>query len=278
MLPNFLLIGAPRCGTTWIDENLRSHPEVFMPQKKELHFFDRHYDQGIEYYEQYFSAGQAAKAVGEATPDYLHGFYTTHGQEVPELIARHLPEVRLIVSLRNPVDRAFSHYMNLKAKYDHNAGLSFEEKLRKVRGEAEILKEGFYVDHLRRYYALFPKENILVLLYDELESNPREFLRKIYRFLDVDAGFEAASRDARINMAVGKKHLARFRSLWYFSRALSRMNAHGLSERVRRLNAVSQPTMASETRRMLLETYREKNEELQALIGQDVSHWNRMET
>lgn len=274
MLPNFLVIGAPRCGTTWIGENLRQHPDIHMPARKELHFFDRHYDRGIAHYEAAFSDWKGEKAVGEATPDYLHGFYTAHGRDVAELIEKHLPNVKLIASLRNPVDRAYSHFMNVKAKHEHNADLTFEEKLRKVRGEAEIIKEGFYADHLKRYYALFPPENILVLLYDELATDPKAFLRRIYRFLEVDPDFESDATEARINMAAGKKRLARSAPLWYLSRALSRLDAHRLSERIRKLNARPEPGMSAETRQMLIDTYREKNAELEALLGRDLRHWS----
>lgn len=275
MLPNFLVIGAPRCGTTWIDENLRQHPEIYMPPKKELHFFDRHYDRGIGYYESLFAGWNGEKAVGEATPDYLHGLYTSHGLDVPGLIGKHLPHAKLIASLRNPVDRAYSHFMNVKAKHEHNLELTFEDKLRKVRGEAEIIKEGFYADHLKRYYELFPPESILVLLYDELVTDPRAFLQRIFRFLGVDAEFETTAAAARINMAAGKKHLARSLPLWYLSRALSRLDAHRLSERIRKLNSRPEPGMSAETRRMLIDTYREKNAELEELIGRNLGHWSR---
>jgi len=274
VLPNFLVIGAPRCGTTWIDENLRRHPDIYMPPKKELHFFDKHYARGIEHYEACFAGWNGEAAVGEATPDYLHGLYTTHGEDVAALIARHLPDAKLIVSLRNPVERAYSHFLNLKAKHEHNLELTFEEKLQKVRGEAEIIREGFYADHLERYYALFPAESILVLLYDDLVADPKGFLRRIYRFLGVDPEFESPSAEARINMAVGKKHLARSSALWYLSRALSRLDMHRLSERIRRLNSRPEPGMSEETRRRLIETYREPNARLERMIGRDLRHWS----
>ncbi|HEX6995191.1 MAG TPA: sulfotransferase [Gammaproteobacteria bacterium] len=273
-MPNFLVIGAPRCGTTWIDENLRRHPEIYMPPKKELHFFDRHYERGIEHYEASFAGWNGEKAVGEATPDYVHGLYTSHGQDVAGLIAKHLPDAKLIVSLRNPVERAYSHFLNVKAKHEHNLDLTFEEKLRKVRGGAEIIREGFYAEHLSRYYALFPRENILVLLYDDLVADPKAFLERIYRFLGVDPGFESPAMDARINMAAGKKLLARSKSLWYLSRALTRLDAHRLAERVCKLNARPEPRMSDETRRMLVDVYREPNEKLERLLGRDLSHWS----
>src|SRR5690606_12967907 len=242
------------------------HPDIYMPPKKELHFFDKHYARGIEHYEACFAGWNGEAAVGEATPDYLHELYTTHGEDVAALIARHLPDAKLIVSLRNPVERAYSHFMNLKAKHEHNLELTFEEKLEKVRGEAEIIREGYYAEHLERYYGLFSAESILVLLYDDLVADPKGFLQKIYRFLGVDPEFESPWAEARINMAVGKKHLARSVPLWHLSRALSRLDMHGLSERIRVWNSRPEPGMSRETRRRLVETYREQNARLERLI------------
>lgn len=273
MLPNFLIIGATRSGTTWMDENLRIHRDIFMPTKKELHFFDRDYDKGLAFYENYFSAFSGEKAIGEATPAYLHCLYTN--RDVPSLIHKHLPNVKLIVSLRNPVERAYSHFMNVQAKHDHNAGISFEQKLQKLRGGAELIREGFYAEQLQRYYRLFPAENILVMLYDDLVADPHAFLRRLYEFLGVDPTFQSKAVQAKINMAAGKRHLARSQSIFLISRALSRLNLHGLSGRLRSWNAIAQPPMNPQTREMLYETYREKNLELGLLIGRDLSHWNR---
>jgi hypothetical protein len=270
VLPNFLVIGAPRSGTTWIDENLRAHPDVFVPAVKELHFFDRDYDKGMDYYEEQFAGWSGEKAIGEATPDYLHGAYCK--RDIPGLIRQSMPDVRLIASLRNPVERAYSRYWNAKAKFDVNAGFSFEEKL---KSKPEFIEEGYYVDQLERYYALFPGDRILVLLYDDLVADPRQFIRRVYEFLGVDPGFTTGFEGARINTAAGKKRLARSKALWYASRALSRLNMHGLSERVSRANSVAMPPMSPQTRSLLVNVYREKNIRLQALIDRDLEQWNR---
>jgi hypothetical protein len=269
VLPNFLVIGAPRSGTSWIDKNLRAHPQIFMPEHKELHFFDRHYERGIAYYEAFFSRCNGSQIAGEATPDYMHGVYST--QDIPRLIKKHLPNAKLIASLRNPVDRAYSRYWNSKAKYDRNINLSFEEKL---KDRPEFIQEGFYFDQLKRFYELFPRENILVLLYDDLVADPRSFMRRIYEFLGVNADFESGFESVTVNAAAGKRNLAKSKVLWLVSRALSWMRMHSLAERLREANSVQQPPMSAATRKALVGIYREKNLQLQELINRDLGEWN----
>ncbi len=270
MLPNFLVIGAPRSGTTWIDENLRFHPDVYMPSaRKELHFFDREYEKGFSYYESHFDRWAGQKAIGEATPDYLHGAYTSN--DIPALIKHHLPNVKLIACLRNPVERVYSRFWNSKAKYDENANLTFEEKLRE---KPEFVQEGHYYDQLVRFYDLFPFENICVLLYDDLRRDPATFMSRIYGFIGVDPTVRTGFEAAHINAASGKRNLARSRTLWYASRILSRMNLHSAATRLAGLNSKPIPPMREETRRWLIEIYRPGNEKLGSLIGRDVSAWN----
>ena len=216
MLPNFLVIGAARSGTTWIEKNLRAHPDVFLPARKELHFFDRDYAKGIQFYAAYFAEWSGQKAIGEASPDYLSA--SPPGHDIPALISQHLPGVRLIASLRNPVDRVYSRFWNSKAKFDHNAELSFEQKLLE---KPEFLDEGRYADHLQRYFRTVPRERVLVLLYDDLVADGRDFMRRIYGFLAIDpevaTGFEAV----RMNAAAGKGNLARSKPLWQATRVLT---------------------------------------------------------
>jgi hypothetical protein len=106
-LPNFVIIGAPRSGTTSLAHSLSQHPEVFVTmQVKELHFFDTNFDRGLDWYRQQFSGADAAaaKAAGEATPTYMYD------ETAMSRMAETVPDARLIAILRNPVDRAYSHY------------------------------------------------------------------------------------------------------------------------------------------------------------------------
>jgi hypothetical protein len=271
MLPNFLVIGAPRSGTTWIDVNLRGHPDVFMPSLKEVHFFDRHYNRGIKHYESFFKGHSGQPAVGEATPDYMHGLYSTN--DIPALIYKHLPDVRLIATLRNPVDRVYSRYLNAKAKFDKNKSVSFEEKLDE---RPEFTKEGFYFEHLQSFLAHFPRERMLLLLYDDLIDDAEGFLRQIYSFLGVRTEFGRYAHKANINAAAGKRNLGRSRLLWLLARACSRGKLHTAADGIRRLNSVSIEPMSTETRLKLISIYREHNLRLQDLLGRDLSHWNSL--
>jgi len=270
MLPNFLVIGAPRSGTTWIHENLMKHPEVYVPSEKEVHFFDRSYDKGIGHYEAYFTRSNCARAIGETTPAYLHGAYTS--RDIPDLIHHHLPDVKLIASLRNPVERAYSRYWNSKAKYRKNAQFSFEEKL---KDRPEFIEEGFYASQLAKYFAHFPHEQILVLLFDDLAVAPVEFMRKIYDFIGVDPKFDAGIASLQINAATGKKRLAKSRLVWYVSKSAKYIGLFSLADAIRRWNSVEIPPMSLQTRQMLIDIYREENLKLGNLIGRDLGAWNR---
>jgi len=271
MLPNFLVIGAPRSGTSWIHQNLRQHPQVFIPKTKELHYFDRHYERSIEYYESLFMDWAGQEAVGELTPGYLSGVYSPN-RNIPELIRRHLPNVKLIAVLRNPVERAYSHYWHNVSQDARNLGLSFEDKLQQ---RPQILQEGFYFEHLARYLSLFPRRQMLILLYDDLTEDPFSFLRQIYEFLGVDPHFRSGVESLNRNAAQGKGHLARSRLLLHIGRAFAKTGFIRASERLRRANSVGPlPPMKPETRQKLVELYRPKNAQLSAMIGRDLSLWD----
>lgn len=265
MLPNFLVIGAPRAGTTWITTMLKAHPDIYMSSVKELHFFDKHYDKSIAYYEQFFGDWVNEKAIGEATPAYLCS------ERVPLLIKKHLPDVKLIVSLRNPVDRLYSRYWNAKAKFPSNRDLSFEDKIKR---KPLFIEEGFYYDHLLRYYQHFPEDRIQVLLFDDLKKNPREFVRGIYGFLGVDSTIVPPLLDQPINAASGKKMLGKSRLLWYLYKGLVGMKIIRLAHTLKNLNKKQLPPMKTETREWLVnDVYLNKNKLLEELIGRDLSHW-----
>lgn len=241
-----------------------------MPKRKELHFFDRHFDRGLSYYESFFAGWTDEKAVGEVTPDYMHGVYSRN-KDIPGLIKKYLPEVKLIACLRNPVERAYSRYLNAMAKFDHNAGLTFEQKL---RSKPEFIEEGFYFKQLMRFHELYPKDHIQVLLYDDICDRPESFMKDIYEFIGVDPSVRTDFEHAPINTAAGKRNLARSRLLWYVSRAFSRANLHTAATKLAQFNSKPIPPIEPETRRWLIEIYRESNRKLETLIDRDLSGWD----
>jgi hypothetical protein len=268
MLPNFLIIGAARSGTTWISKNLELHPEIYIPRKKELHFFDSKYSKGMSYYESFFNDVDSATAVGEATPAYLHV------ECAAARIREHLPDVKMIVSLRNPVDRLYSRYWNARGRFSENEGLSFEEK---IAQKPALIEEGFYVDHLRRYLDLFPREQLLILLFDDLVTDPSSFLVQMYRFLGVSEDYSSELLDHRINAGAAQKLLVNSRPVYWFEKAFRRMHMYGFAQRLGRENSAKLPAMASETRHKLVETYRDKNKQLEDIIERDLSHWTTIQ-
>lgn len=180
MLPTFLGIGAPKCGTTWLYRLLEGHPDVRLARdRKELHFFDRHFERGPGWYEDFFRKG-----TGGADPA-VRGEFTTHYLYDPDVPGRvcTVPSIqRFILIVRDPVDRAFSHY-RFRRRQD-NLKLSFEEFL--VR-EPRALTLGCYGQHLAGWLDTFEREQFLVLVYEEAVGNPEETKRRLAAHLGLDA-------------------------------------------------------------------------------------------
>ncbi len=261
MLPNFLVIGAPRAGTSWIAKNLSAHPEVFIPRRQALHYFDRYYDGSLPRYARRFKGWRGEKAVGEATPAYLGSV------PVPGRIRAHLPHIRLIASLRNPVERLHSRCLSMGAAHRDEARLGCEERLRQ---KPLLLEEGFYDEQLTRYLELFPRENLLVLLYDDLKREPAQFLERIYRFIGVNPSF----RSPFLNETVCATADRRLRSGRNVLRNLAR-RLGGASGRPRKLPGPGSPLSAVTRAWLAEELYRSHNRRLEALIGRDLSEWDR---
>ena len=263
--PTFLIIGAARCGTSWITKNLQLHPNIFMPNEKEIHFFDKDYEKGLNYYESIFE-GHSQKALGEATPAYL--FFP----DIPRRIYQHYPKIKLIVSLRNPPDRAYSHFWNLKAKAkpgDPNYSISFEKKL---QATPRLIEEGFYYDMLKRYFDVFPSENILVVFYEEILSDPVGMINRICRFLDVEDDFCPPIIGQKVNAASNKLGKSKFVSRVYA--AMIKCGLYKSAALVEEFNKRPIPTMKSKTRKRLTQdVFRPQIELLENLINVDLHHW-----
>jgi len=204
LLPNFLIIGAARCGTSSLYELLQVHPDVFLPSEKrpEPHFFlrDHEFARGLTYYEtRYFSSHAQEKAVGEASTSYIFD------SRVPERVARSLPSVKLVLMLRNPVERAFSNYW-----HSVNCGfekLSFEEAiLAEDRRVEECLSNGLqdiqpyayasrsdYYPQITRWLSWHNRQAMHFMLFEELVAHREGLLEDVARFLGITTdGFNHA--------------------------------------------------------------------------------------
>lgn len=194
---DFLYIGAPRAGSSWLSLALSQHPEIWVPHNKEVHFFndkslfpqERKYEKGVQYYRQSFSKAVPGARLGELSPFYYYD------PDVAERIYQHFPNTKIIAILRNPVDVIFSMYLRLRCLY--NREKKFEDEINKY---PEYLDLGFYYKNLSRYFERFPKENIQVYIYDEFFSDEEASLRKIYEFIGVDPNFipDVIGRDINV--------------------------------------------------------------------------------
>ena len=150
MLPNFLVCGVQKATTTSLYAYLRQHPQIYLPETKELNYFNQHWGKPLTWYAAHFAAWSGQPAVGEVSPLYLWDEHT------PERIARTLPEARLIFLLRNPIDPAYSIDWFNVARGVQNPKESFSAAIRSPEGEWRYLSKGLYAAQLSRYVLHFP--------------------------------------------------------------------------------------------------------------------------
>lgn len=265
--PNFLLLGAPRCGTSWISKNLMHHPEIYLPEKKEIHYFDWNLEKGLDWYKKQFRGIGTYFFVGEATPSYLA---LNNG---PQLIYEALgKDLKFIVCVRDPVERLYSRYWNTVAKYKHNSGKSFRSK---IEEKPEFINEGKYALHLENYFSKFDRKQFHICFYEDLKKEPEEFLNSIAQFLGVTSEFSPPRLNHKVNSAASKKRVGHSDLLYYLSRILKRIKWYSAMDRVESLNRIQYPEMDKGVREELITSeYRIYNEKLQDLTGRDLSSWN----
>ncbi len=283
--PDFLVIGAQRCATSWLYFCLKEHPEVYVPFIKELSYFSHYYDKGWDWYLRYFELADGKKAIGEVTPAYIYR------ENAPERIAKDLPEVKLVAIFRNPIDRAFSQYQK-----HVRAGIMKADFEMALTMDKEYIERGLYCMQLKRYLKYFQREKILVMIYEDIAVNPQAYLRKVYEFIGADPGFTAksstqvipaddlntglynsvfkVSQFARKNLRLGpiidtvKRTSVR--------RAVDKiLNEYGPAPTGKKTPASKELKiqMKPETRQGLARLFEEENKKLAELLGRDLSHW-----
>lgn len=185
MLPNLIIIGAFKSGTTSLHYYLGLHPDISMSKEKELRFFveGMNWEKGIEWYESQFTGPAAIH--GEASPSYTD--YPFHGG-VPARMHAVVPEAKLIYILRDPVERIISDYVQEVA--DGREERTLTEALADVRANRYLLRSQYYLQ-LEQYLPYYPPSRILILTLEELNCRRRETLKRVFRFLDVDDSFES---------------------------------------------------------------------------------------
>jgi DNA-binding TFAR19-related protein (PDSD5 family) len=293
MMPNFLVIGAQKAGTTSLYHYLKQHPEIYMSPIKEPHFFavegaapdfrgpsprNPLTITDLEAYRALFAGVSGETAIGEASPSYLGN------PKAPNRIRHYIPEAKLIAILRNPVERAFSAYLHRVR--DDREWFDFARALREeeARIKANLTpgwyykRAGFYYPQLKRYYELFDREQIRVHLYEDLDTDPASMLLELFAFLNVDETFVPDTSLRHGVTGVPKSRILRrflrgSNPVKSFLRPLFRPETRvKIGTRLNNLN-LTKPQMSPEVREALIATYREDILKLQDLIRRDLSEW-----
>jgi len=270
-LPDFVIIGVQKSGTSWLGRMLRQHPDLYMPGE-EVHYFDKvhNYRKGEQWYRKYFSEAKTRQTTGEKTPDYIwaHGDgIEGHDPNVHENIYDTLPGAQLIVLLRNPVDRAVSAAKHIirsgRVSPRHSLDeLLVGEKHHLIRGHG-VLEYGYYHQHLAAYLDLFPASRFLILFFEEaVVEAPREGLGKVFRFLDLSETEAIDGIDEKVNA-----HRATLLELYakYYTPRLS-----GLARRLRTIFPWQIKPPNEETIARLYDHYAEHNQRLAEMMDRSL--------
>lgn len=271
-LPTFLGIGVPRAGTTWLHQLLSAHPAVYLPsRRKEVRFFDRHHEEGRAWYEGFFCPPDEADryaAIGEISPQYLYC------DACPERISSLLPEAKLLVMLRHPVDRAYSQFGFVIQRRDFRG--SFEEF---VATRPRALEMGFYSRYLERYLDHYDRQRILPVLFEEAVSEGSGVRAELAAFLGVDEDLFPDATE-RVNPST----VPRFRTISSAAVKVGRrMRRHNLEWLVdvagrmglrRALTSGRRvPPLDPQLRRELSGRYEREFETLERSWGLDLARW-----
>lgn len=268
--PDFIYIGTSKAGSTWLFDLLARHPDVYVAPTKGTYFFDHHFEKGWDWYLQHFSGSTNEKKIAEISHSYLYSKLAC------ERLYQMDPKLKLMVCLRNPVLRAYSMYLD-GVRNGKWSG-TFEQR---IEDTPEVFEQGKYAEYLEPYFQRFPREQIHVFFFDELQSNPAAFANDVLTALDVNSIELPAALQTKV-MPAGVPRLQ-----WAcdvaktMSRSFRNIGLNKIRGRVKRsrmirnilyrpLDANEQNRISSETLLTLRERYRPSVERLDCQLGTDL--------
>ena len=278
----FIGIGASRCATNWIAKCLGEHPEIYMAYPNELSFFSHpkkgksNYElEGIEGYYKRF-AKSCGKKAGEFSPTYFYD------PSVAEILKKHFPNIKIIASLRNPISRYSSEKTYFK-------NFQFLDKDRR-----ELIERSKYYESLLKYYNIFGKDNIKVIIMDDINKNPLKVIQELYSFLNVRNDFSPPSINTKTNEVSKAKYkelekyrqgaskIAEFfkkRNLNSVVNILRKLGVNKLSWKIWEKNRtkINKENMSLEEKRSLLQEFMEDITKTEKLLNRDLSKWKKIE-
>lgn len=273
MLPEFIIVGAMKSGTSTLAHYLDQHPEIYIPDR-EVHFFYEegkgHWEEGLQWYKRQFQEASSEQILGEKTPTY------SYLPGVAERINNALPDVKLIWIFRDPIDRAYSNYWH--AVRSGIEPLGFAEAVQR-EDERDIWKgyvrRGQYAEQVGRYLDYFDREQMHFSLFGDLKADPRSVLKDLFTFLNVDPGYSD-----QLNQRARKK-IPRSRTFRYWTKSvlnevpILRSLAFRLDRWFNQRSNPGYPDMDLKVRRHLQNHFRPYDEQLEEQTGLVLDDWKR---
>jgi hypothetical protein len=272
MLPNFLVIGTMKGGSSSLYHYLLDHPQIFMSRVKEPMFFSRNWDRGLEWYERLFDKSGQAVAIGEASTEYTA---YPHQSEVPMRIAKTLPEVRFVYMIRHPVERMMSEYHDYLVR-----GVE-----RDYCADRALLEESFYCNvsryamQIEQYLEHFSRDQLLIVKSEDLKSERTRTLSRVYDFLEVDSSWQPRHLEHEFHATSGR------RARRDVDHALRRVPGYGriasvappplvrLKNRLTTKKAPPRPRLSDGARREIEDRLRDDVRRLRRYMGEDFDAW-----
>ena len=290
ILPNFLIVGVQKAGTTSIYNYLQEHPQVYMSLIKETNFLEKDWENlppeqqnkngivTLEKYAELFANVKDEIAIGEASPNYLF-----HHESSAARIKKYVPNAKLIVVLRNPVERAYSDYlMHIRDAIGYR---SLSEQIKHSSHKSFILRKGFYYESIKYYLEQFGQAQVKIFFYEDLCENPQVFMQEVYQYIGVNDNFlpnttrkaqvAKIPKNKNINNLLQRKNPLRNTAANILKTVMPIEARQKLRDRLISLNSQTkqQAPLSAEERQQLIELYREDILQLQDLVGRDLSKW-----
>lgn len=281
---DFIGVGAPKSGTSWIAQCLKEHPQICFSQSKEINFFNKKYvfyrknepwkyQYGINWYKKHFNHCKEGKTKGEFSVQYLAD------PDTPRLISENFPNTKIIIILRNPTNRLYSHYLFAKSQYSLPQSLTFEKV---VQEQKDYVEQGFYHQHIQRYLKHFARESILIMIYEEIKKDPLDFIKKIYKFLGVNENFTPPSLYLKVNPTPISLYLWKLRKKIKKNKLgksfISFLKIFELNKIIKKISLIisgkkTYKKMSPVLRQKLNTFYQSEIKKLETFLNRDLSFW-----
>ena len=285
MKPDFIGIGVQKCATSWINRILSSHPQIVMPTydtDKETRYFSCFYDRGYEWYERHFSHKEGMMVSGEFSTSYFYN------HDIPQRIYDYNPAMKLIVCFREPLSRIISnHKHELRMKNISGRNMYLDNAL---SNNPMYVHQSLYYTHLKKWLEVFPQEQLLILIHEEIVCNYDHFIKELFQFLDVDQNIKLGDKNLteKVNesrlpvnkqISFSKRGLANLMRKLGLGRLVSLLRARGLGQAISKVNTTNDmdefTQLNEQNRHDLQKTFNPEIECIERLLGRELSVWKK---